>query len=265
MAGGWLDLLRRPFLSREHFVSVDARRLSVTDPRNYEMLASPPQPFVASPDAKSPDPRFISFTKEVAASPQSGASDYFTPTMATDATFRERKHSFSQPRPPSRAASKSSHRVTFSREGPAGSPPLSKDWSSFPEEDDLLPATITTVTASAPGQRSPPPQQRSPPPQQPLPPQPSSRSGSALHGTGAWERSPSALSGGSRAGSALGRERTDAPLGREWPSPAQRAGGVSPSQALGRSNSALGRDYDWDYRATYARGGVDSGGRNGWS
>ena len=264
MAGGWLDLIRRPFLSHEHFVSVDARRLSVTDPRNYEMLASPPQTYITSPDGKSSNERFIPFTKELAASPQSGASDYFTPTMTTDATFRERKNSFSQPRPPSRAASKSSNRVTFSREGPAASPP-SKEWSSFPEEDDLLPETITTVGANAQEPQLPPPQQRSPPPQQPLPAQPSSRSGSALNGASAWERSPSALSGGSRAGSALGRERADGAVRREWPAPSARPGGVSPSHALGRSNSALGRDREWDYRSTYARGGTDAGGRHAWS
>ena len=236
MASGWWNFIRSPFRSHEHFVSVDARRLSASNPRNYEMLSSPQQSY---PERKSPSGPIISFSKELTTSPPLVADD-FTPT---EAEFRERKLSFSQPRPPSRAASKSSQRVTFSREGPS-SPPLSsatmRDWSSFPEADEEAPAA--TVVAAAVPQH-----QRSPLRQQPY-------DSTALGGASAsaWERSPSALSNGTQSGSALGREHAEAALGREWRTPAPRAGGISPS--LHRSNSALGRDRDWDYRSTYARG-----------
>ena len=263
MASGWLDVLRRPFRPRD-FVSVDARRLSLSDPRNYEMLTSP-QSNVESPGKKSPGAPLLAFSKEIAspslgASPQS-ASDYFP---ARETAFRERSLSFSQPRPPSRAASKGSQRVTFSREGPS-SPPLDampKNWSSMTGDTD------TTAWPSLVAPSSPKPQQEQPHQQQhwqshsqrhspnlhqqqhhqQSPPQtaPAHAANSSL-----WERSSSALSNGSRSGSALGREYAGAALGREWLRTSPVPAGPPP---LRRTNSALGRDREWDPRTTYARG-----------
>ena len=260
MASGWIDLIRGPFRSHEHFVSVDARRLSVSDPRNYEMLTSPQYTFGTGEKRPVDTPRFT-FSKEVqspglAMSPQSD-SDYFTPR---ETEFKERTYSFSQPRPPSRAASKSSHRVTFSREGPA-SPPLSsaaaKDWPTFPEEIEPVHAT-TVVTTAVPQQQVHQLQYQQPQQQQ-------IRTGSALSSNGsAWERSPSAQSNGTRSGSALGREHAGAALGREWQAPATQRNPTPQGPTLPRSNSALGRDRGWDPRSTYAQGtGRGAGAWNG--
>lgn len=43
MLTGWVDLLRRKFSRSHDFVSVDARRGATPDPKNYEMIISPPQ------------------------------------------------------------------------------------------------------------------------------------------------------------------------------------------------------------------------------
>ena len=251
MASGWFDLLRKPFRTREHFVSIDARRASISDPRNYEMLTSPQTTFVTGEKNSPTAAPLMALSKEVGSpdtmtSPQTG-SDYFTPR---ESEFKERTYSFSQPRPPSRAASKSSHRVTFSREGPASSPPLgsaaTRDWVAFPEEGASEPHATLVATAVPQPPRSA--YRQSPPQLHP-------RSGSALSSNGsAWERSPSALSNGQRAGSALGREQPGAALGREWQTPASAAGPGQAASALQRSDSALRRGLEWDPRSTYARG-----------
>ena len=100
----WIDLFRKQLNRSHEFVSRDARRLS--DPRNYEMLTSPPQSyqpksaddFVTSPDAdiRSPESFSISNQKE----------DYF----GTDATYVTPSRSFSRPKPPERSASGASGR-----------------------------------------------------------------------------------------------------------------------------------------------------------
>ncbi len=94
MIPGWTDLFKRKFTSQEEFVSIDARRFSSNNPKSYEMLKSPPQPEIQSPEpAMTPDP-YRSPNPAVAAasplpfsssSPPSGASPITTTAAAAAA------------------------------------------------------------------------------------------------------------------------------------------------------------------------------------
>lgn len=202
MVTGWVELIKRPFNRSHDFVSVDARRIS--DPRNYEMLTSPPRPvhfhksvedIESSPDVEQHSPRDWE--------PALQRERYF----GRDAAYRSPTLSFSSPRPPSRSASGatrsgSSHgkhqgTVTWANEK-MGSPPILERTES-PSSD--------YQSDSAPGRE---------------------------HATAALGRktSGSAL-GTTRSSSALGRERNDR-------SSYQRS---AASPTPGRS-AALGRDWD---------------------
>ena len=104
MLSGWVDLIRRRFVHKHDFVSVDARR-SLMEARNYEMIASPPP---TAYTAKSPDPLLIHSPKpnhrddDFPSSPstkadRSSKTDYF----GKEATYACPTLSFSTPRPPS--------------------------------------------------------------------------------------------------------------------------------------------------------------------
>lgn len=94
MLPAWVKFWRRRFTHKHDFVSVDARRFSA-DPRNYEMILSPPQTAYKSPEhhvLTSPTDRDSTPTF----SPSSN-SDYF----GKEATYTSPVLSFSTPRPPS--------------------------------------------------------------------------------------------------------------------------------------------------------------------
>ena len=137
MFSGWWEIIKRPFLSNEHFVSYDARRIS--DPRNYEMLTSPPQTYHLTPGphglvATAKPPLFEDIqpansfplaslqTKEFPnfeSTESSPLRDSPDEPASTNARFNSnaRMHSFSQPRVPSRTPSQQG-RVKFSHDEP---------------------------------------------------------------------------------------------------------------------------------------------------
>ena len=124
---GWVDLIRTPFSRRPtDFVSVDARRFS-NNPKNYEMITSPP-PRTADTMVKAPEPVVTSSPAKaeeeglspLAQSPSShytNSVDYFgkdvadftNTTFGKEAQYRSPKLSFSTPRPPSAGGPLSSH------------------------------------------------------------------------------------------------------------------------------------------------------------
>ena len=228
MVTGWIDLIRRPFNRSHDFVSVDARRIS--DPRNYEMLTSPPQPLYIQKGFDQPSTSPLSDDH----SPQ----DFFpaNPNFGSEAQYRSPSLSFSHPKPPSRSASDSSRLgSSHGRERP-GVTFVGAQLGSLQERDHIQsppPARTTSATGtnrsnSALG---------------------ADRSGSALgrdqSGSAlGWARSGSAMST-ERAGSALGRDRDPRPVHSRT-----AAGSPIPH----RNNSSLGAG-DWDPRSTYARGG----------
>lgn len=90
----WGTFLRRKFAHKHDFVSVDARRFSA-DPRNYEMIQSPPQTAY-----KSSEPHLMSSPADrdsTATFSPSSKSDYF----GKEATYASPVLSFSTPIPPS--------------------------------------------------------------------------------------------------------------------------------------------------------------------
>ncbi|MCJ1287359.1 hypothetical protein MMC26_006708 [Xylographa opegraphella] len=224
MVQGWVELIQRPFRNSHDFVSVDARRLS--DPRNYEMLTSPPKAaylpksfddFSTSPEVEDLSPRVWS--------PQLQQSNGY---FGKEAAYRSPSLSFSTPKPPSRPGSDA--RIG----SPQGRVQMAPTWE---KQAVAPPPPILERTESSAG---------------------NTRLGSAL---GA-DRSTSAL-GREQSGSVPGRERSESTqaadrsgsaLGRDWDrrSLHQRER-TSPTPR--RSNSALGKG-DWDPIATYARGGI---------
>ncbi|MCJ1391693.1 hypothetical protein MMC18_004558 [Xylographa bjoerkii] len=224
MVQGWIEAIQRPFRHSHDFVSVDARRLS--DPRNYEMLTSPPQAaylpksfddFSTSPEVEHQSPR------DWSPQPQQNNGHF-----GKEASYRSPSLSFSTPKPPSRSGSdaqigspqgRSQVVPLWERQAVASPPPILEREES---------GAGNTRSSSAIG---------------------ANRSTSALRREQAgsapgWEKSGSAP-GADRSGSALGRDWDLRSLHqRERTSPTPR-----------RSNSALGRG-DWDPIATYARGGA---------
>ena len=100
MFSGWWAVFCRPFGgSRDHFVSVDARRFS--DQRNYEMLTSPPQTYHLIKGATG----LMAIAKQPTEAESFPIQDH---TGSLEASYHRTTHSFSQPRP-------ASSRVTFSR------------------------------------------------------------------------------------------------------------------------------------------------------
>jgi len=213
MVTGWWETIKAPFNRSHDFVSVDARRIS--DPRNYEMLTSPPQPMMhktiedveSSPDTENHSARDweVKNTREV--------------SFGSEATYRSPALSFSSPKPPSRSAS-----IEATRHG--SSHGRSKDVTSWETDRVASPPILERYEPSSNRQS---------------PILRTERSGSAL----GYERSGSAM-GSERSDSALGRQHSGSALLREknTRSPPQRSG-ISPASHLGR---------EWDPRSTYARG-----------
>ncbi|KAJ9227629.1 hypothetical protein DTO271D3_8602 [Paecilomyces variotii] len=95
MIMGWVNLVKGLFKPQSEFVSADAR-VSVPDPRSYEMLSSgdkslkSPDPVVTSPDSG------MSSTLRFSDSKGQEPGDYF----GRDAKYTQPAYSFSAPRPP---------------------------------------------------------------------------------------------------------------------------------------------------------------------
>lgn len=274
---GWWEVIKRPFSSKDHFVSVDARRIS--DPRNYEMLTSPPQTYHMT---KGPSGGLIATAKpshltDIPLSPlnkelyhqlDESPSEYFSTSPTPAWRADDRGQSFSQPRTPSRSASQQ-QRVTFSREGPT---PTTSPYAEWPIHEQQLqlqrPAPILTS---------------------PIRSKPEPMSSQINAQTDIYQpqlpRNASAMSQSStthlRSGSALDNHnhnnaqaaRGGSALGRDWPAPAPvlRGGGGTPSPTgFYRSNSRTGNgsalgsrgwDREWDPASTHAKGwvGVEGG------
>lgn len=104
MISAWIELVRRPFKRSSEFVSRDARRLS--DPRNYEMLTSPPQVYrpKSSDDVKkSPEIDIRSPGTSSNYSIRSQKDEW--ESFGKEAVYLNPANSFSKPKPPSRSAS----------------------------------------------------------------------------------------------------------------------------------------------------------------
>jgi len=202
MVSGWIEIITSPFNRSHDFVSVDARRIS--DPRNYEMLTSPPRPVYlhkniddveSSPDMEQHSPRDWE--------PALQREGYY----GREATYRSPTLSFSTPRPPSRSASGAT------RSGSSqGKPPGSVTWAN--EKLGSPPILERTESPSSEFQPDSVPAR-----EQVAPVLGRKISGTAL--------------GASRSSSALGRERSER-------SPYQRSA-ASPTPGRG---AALGRDWD---------------------
>ncbi|MCJ1436181.1 hypothetical protein MMC27_005559 [Xylographa pallens] len=223
MVQGWIELIQRPFRNSHDFVSVDARRLS--DPRNYEMLTSPPKAaylpksfddLSTSPDVENHSPRVWS--------PQPQQSNGY---FGKEAAYRSPSLSFSTPKPPSRSGSDA--RIG----SPQGRSQMAPTW----ERQAIASPPILERTESGAG---------------------NARSDSALGAnrstTALGREQPGSVPVWERSGSALAADRSGSALGRDWDlrSLHQRER-TSPTPR--RSISALGRG-DWDPVATYARGGA---------
>ena len=152
MFTGWWQIIRRPFSTHDQFISYDARRIRYSDPRNYEMLTSPPQSYhltkgpqggliatTKPPDFDEMNPSANSFplgvlpTKEF--SPISGTDDspvdtFQTPlSSSTKFDANTRIQSFSRPYSPARNSGQG--RVTFSHDGPTEIPSPHEEWPTF--------------------------------------------------------------------------------------------------------------------------------------
>ena len=166
MLVGWMNLVRSPFTKRTDFVSVDARNYS-NNPKNYEMINSPPNTFAM---LKTPDPAVTSPRSEHdeggPRSPPSPSNqytnDYFNKevgaksrqlsfSLPQEADYRSPKLSFSTPRPPSAGRSLSresygrSYQPQFGRISPGRpfSPPARREsgGSTFSSAYDWDPTT----------------------------------------------------------------------------------------------------------------------------
>ena len=234
MFTGWWDLLRAPFRSHDHFVSADARRIS--DPRNYEMLTSPPHTYHLAKGANglvAMANKETSMDSPLSPSQESTFTKDSSPVVAAP---YERAYSFSQPRPPIvRSAGKNTTtggHVTFGGESDVRSSEGSTaHWSTSTASAPLVERHEQQYTSEYQQQR-----------QQSVDDQ-KQRTTSPL----TWERADSALSNDRSA-------RSGSALGREWPSPIPRHGQwygqAVPSIGPQRSNS--GRT--WDAQARHARG-----------
>ena len=134
MITGWIEILRRPFHRSGEFLSVDARRMS--DPRNYELLTSPPQKFHMS---KGPDGLVTTATTQT---PETPVVRNFSPPppefTRTSRAERSASLNFSHPRPPLERTASRNNRITFSLEGPTTSPII--EWQSSSSEQTALPS-----------------------------------------------------------------------------------------------------------------------------
>ena len=222
---GWWELMKKPFLSKDNFVSVDARRIS--DPRNYEMLSSPPQAYHLTKSAKgglvaTAKPMHLhtvpisAYNKELLYSndsPTEPLVDYQLPLATRNYQGRER--SFSQPRVPGRSVS-SRQRVVFEED----SPPI---WQS--QLPNPVASSIQHINEYTPRENNP-------------------------HTT----RPPSTMSNSNTIG------RSSSALGRDWPTPSPRQTSHSPtpyqSNSQNGANSALSSRAlarEWDPTSTFAR------------
>lgn len=130
MLVGWIDLVRRPFIKRNDFVSVDARGYS-NSPKNYEMITSPPTTSempkrpnsVAmslrskheglSPLAQSPPSPSSQYTNDYFKGEADSKSQHLSSSLPLEADYKSPKLSFSTPRPPS--AGRSFSRESYGR------------------------------------------------------------------------------------------------------------------------------------------------------
>ena len=151
---GWVDLIRRPFAKRPtDFISVDARRFS-NNPKNYEMITSPPSRSDNTPKVPEPavtSPPLVQDKEDglspLGASPRSPSgryeSDYFSkeieyqhsPDFGKEAEYRSPKLSFSKPRPPSSGGATTRSRensMTFAQRVDAWGRPFSPPRDASP-------------------------------------------------------------------------------------------------------------------------------------
>lgn len=111
MIPAWIELIRRPFKRTNEFVSRDARRIS--DPRNYEMLTSPPQAYrPKTPDdlKQGPEVDIRSPVTSLNYSITSQKDEW--DSFEKEAVYRSPPTSFSKPIPPSRSGSGAERRGT---------------------------------------------------------------------------------------------------------------------------------------------------------
>ena len=104
MITGWIELIRKPFIKSNDFVSVDARGHSAgPKTKNYEMITSPPsrasRAVMETP--KEPQTAILSPSSEY-----DDSISAYSPNSQTDYFAKEFKYvsptmSFSTPRPPS--------------------------------------------------------------------------------------------------------------------------------------------------------------------
>ena len=249
MFTAWWEIIRRPFLSNDNFISYDARRIS--DPRNYEMLTSPPQSYHLT---KGPQGGLVATTKPSDFEGPTGQDDFalnplqikefadnygaedspledFPTNPQPNAQFNSnaRAYSFSQPHPPARTHSQQG-RVTFSREGPTEIPV-----SNTTRTSDGWPSAINRPTPAFNGSTEIEKPISTPyhhPTRQMMNEQ---RNESVMSQSSTTQlRSESALSDHGRSGSALGRA---------WPTPAPSSNTrtyASPTPYIHRSNSRTG-------------------------
>ena len=267
MFTGWWDIIKRPFNKNDHFVSYDARRIS--DPRNYEMLTSPPQTYhltkgpqgglvaTAKPqlfeDIQDPL-NFPLNTLQAKEFTGHGATEHSPledfpeerPSSMTRFSPSARTYSFSQPRVPSRTPSQQA-RVTFTHDSPTETfhtPLAEAPNEGFPSAISRPPPAFTTSLRDGLG------------------PAFASSESSMEHATDA-QRNASVLSYSSttqlRSDSSLSNHgRSNPALGREWPAPRPSNTRAAVTPPIPRSNSrsgALGGNgaRDWDAPNSYPR------------
>ncbi|MCJ1328850.1 hypothetical protein MMC10_005527 [Thelotrema lepadinum] len=251
MFTGWLEIIKRPFIKNDHFVSYDARRNS--DPRNYEMLTSPPQTYhltkgpqgrglvaTAKPlefgDIQDPQnfPLDTLQAKEFSGqgtTEDSPLEDFSKelPSSTTRLSSNARKYSFSQPRIPSRTPSQQAH-VTFTHDSPTESfhtPSTEVHSEAWPSVISRPPPAFATSLRDGPGPAF-------------------SSTESSVDDPNDAQRNASVLSYSSttqlRSDSSLSNHgRSNPALGREWPAPRPIAARAAPSPPIPpRSNSRSG-------------------------
>ncbi|KAI4144344.1 MAG: hypothetical protein LQ340_006692 [Diploschistes diacapsis] len=237
MFSAWWAFIKRPFGPHDHFVSYDARRIS--DPRNYEMLTSPPQSYhitkrpqgglvatakpasyqdVRASDAFVLDPAQLKDFAENYGNDESPIDDIpeeppqqqqqqqqqqILPQPAGRWNTNTAMASFSQPCPPARSHSQQSH-VTFSPEGPTEIPsttatPTRISHGGWPSTVTRPAPVLTSASRETPNTTVPSVHH---PSQDKQPRNPSASSYSST----THLRSESALSNIGRSGPALGRE-----------------------------------------------------------
>ncbi|MCJ1352477.1 MAG: hypothetical protein MMC33_002461 [Icmadophila ericetorum] len=230
MFPAWITFIRQSVTHSNEFVSRDARRLS--DPRNYEMLTSPPQVYrPKSDDVDMKDTKIDAGVNRLY-SPTSKNKEFY----GSEAAYHSPTQSFSRPRPSSKSISQS---VRPSPSMGQTSHNIGHDHIGF------------TFPSSSQSPRSPPLTRRASSPDRFNSNQSLDRIGSPL----TLQRTSS------RNGSVLSNYRTPEPhdsIGRDWgwnptttyaqPSVSPQPSGRSPTQGTGR---------EWDPRATHARGTGD--------